>query len=242
MRLVVLSDTHGFHRGMPELPAGDVLIHCGDWSRDCGSRGDLLRFRDWMKEQPHAEKLVVPGNHDQGAEDAGGMLRDIFWEAGVVCLDGDWATEMEGVHFGGGPWMPPFVPARDRRWAFQAESEERARLWKAVPDCDVLLTHCPPHGILDAAQSGKNFGCEALRDRVLGMQPRLHLFGHVHEKRGITTIGPTSFINACCNSRMTFARQPDRTSVSLTVWDPVLIDLHPDQDPVVIFPEKRTVF
>jgi predicted phosphodiesterase len=30
MRLVVISETHGLHNRIKELPDGDVLIHAGD--------------------------------------------------------------------------------------------------------------------------------------------------------------------------------------------------------------------
>jgi predicted phosphodiesterase len=31
MRLVVISDTHGLHNRIEDLPDGDVLVHAGDF-------------------------------------------------------------------------------------------------------------------------------------------------------------------------------------------------------------------
>ncbi len=31
MRLVLMSDTHGLHNKVDSLPAGDVLVHAGDF-------------------------------------------------------------------------------------------------------------------------------------------------------------------------------------------------------------------
>lgn len=46
------------------------------------------------------------------------------------------------------------------------------------------LTHGPPFDILDLTVTGEHAGCEALRARLALLQPRLHLFGHIHEAHG----------------------------------------------------------
>jgi Icc-related predicted phosphoesterase len=70
-------------------------------------------------------------------------------------------------------------------------------VWAKVPDrVDVLLTHGPPHGILDATNRGEDAGCRDLFDRVLVVKPRLHVFGHIHEAAGQTEIDGTVFVNA----------------------------------------------
>ncbi|KAL8626739.1 hypothetical protein Q9189_007557 [Teloschistes chrysophthalmus] len=52
------------------------------------------------------------------------------------------------------------------------------------PYIDILLTHGPPHTILDATQSGENVGCEHLLRAVRRCRPRMHCFGHIHEGWG----------------------------------------------------------
>lgn len=47
------------------------------------------------------------------------------------------------------------------------------------------LTHGPPFGVLDETTDGSEVGCEALRSRLAHLQPRLHLFGHIHEAHGV---------------------------------------------------------
>ncbi|WP_262411492.1 hypothetical protein [Vreelandella utahensis] len=42
-RIVCLSHTHGLHRGVPEMPDDDVLIHAGDF---LGLRRNLSDFND----------------------------------------------------------------------------------------------------------------------------------------------------------------------------------------------------
>jgi len=61
MRLILIYDTHDRHPS--DIPAGDVLIHAGDFA--CGDdRASLRRDIDWFKSQSHRHKIIVPGNHD----------------------------------------------------------------------------------------------------------------------------------------------------------------------------------
>jgi Icc-related predicted phosphoesterase len=57
-------------------------------------------------------------------------------------------------------------------------------IWKNIPKVDILVTHCPPYKILDKADSGKHGGSKALRNKVLEIKPKFHLFGHIHEGSG----------------------------------------------------------
>ncbi len=106
----------------------------------------------------------------------------------------DEACEIEGVRVFGSPWSPAHGD-----WAFQADRGEPLRQkWQRIPDnTQILITHGPPRGILDRHVSGVPLGCEQLRERVLRLRPRLHLFGHVHESRGTHRHDGTLFVNAC---------------------------------------------
>ncbi|KAJ7888639.1 hypothetical protein B0H14DRAFT_1192853 [Mycena olivaceomarginata] len=57
-------------------------------------------------------------------------------------------------------------------------------LMAAFPSTDILLTHCPPHNILDVTNKADRAGCSALAARLSSLRPRLHVFGHIHEARG----------------------------------------------------------
>ncbi|MDR2112483.1 MAG: serine/threonine protein phosphatase, partial [Candidatus Accumulibacter sp.] len=60
------------------------------------------------------------------------------------------------------------------------------------PDIDILVTHCPPKGILDEGR----WGCPILRDLVKNGKPKIHLFGHCHKMAGrMTRAGETEFWN-----------------------------------------------
>jgi Icc-related predicted phosphoesterase len=61
---------------------------------------------------------------------------------------------------------------------------------------DILINHGPPFGILDVTQDGIHAGSKLLLERVKKMQPRIHVFGHIHESSGSVKIDNTLFVNA----------------------------------------------
>lgn len=80
---------------------------------------------------------------------------------------------------------------------FTYHPEEGQKVWSNLPEkVDILITHCPPYGIHDVSIHSKlHTGCEGLLQAVQKMQPRLHIFGHIHECHGRSEIGPTTFYN-----------------------------------------------
>ncbi|KAJ4924903.1 hypothetical protein JOQ06_003852, partial [Pogonophryne albipinna] len=71
--------------------------------------------------------------------------------------------------------------------------------WNQIPDnTDILVTHCPPLGFLDwVPKKMQRVGCMELLNTVQRrVQPKFHVFGHIHEGYGMMTDGTTTFINA----------------------------------------------
>ena len=125
LKIVCVSDTHGFESQLPSLPAGDVLLHCGDFAKDgsAGSRHEALRrFDAWLAEQPHELKLVVRGNHDP--------RHVTFPLSGALYASSPTSMEFRSVMF----HLVPFT---------------RGRLRAPIPACDILATHSPPLNVLD---------------------------------------------------------------------------------------------
>lgn len=79
-------------------------------------------------------------------------------------------------------------------------SEKAEGIFSMIPEgLDILVTHVPPHRILDLGFEGYNIGCEVLRYRLSQMKqpPRIHAFGHCHDQGGEQYFdGKTLFINA----------------------------------------------
>ena len=47
MKICFLSDTHGDHKGLKNLPEADVICHTGDYSPR-GTHADLNEFLRWF--------------------------------------------------------------------------------------------------------------------------------------------------------------------------------------------------
>ena len=194
MRIVCISDTHGWHRKL-ELPDGDVLIHAGDICRDRKTARELLEdFDDWLGEQPYAERIVVAGNHDVPFEETRtphALLKNARYLQ-------DEEINLGGLRFYGTPWQPWFYD-----WAFNwPEDESLMPIWNQIPShVDVLITHTPPQFVLDRTWKGKHAGCPELTNALKRIQPRLHIFGHIHESAGGAWNEHSRFINACSAGR-----------------------------------------
>jgi predicted phosphohydrolase len=189
MRLVLISDTHNLHKGL-QLPEGDMLIHSGDLSGK-GYLHEVTAFMEWFGNQPHQHKVLIAGNHDFMAEKDPTLFASLI-PKGVTYLN-DSGTEIEGFKIWGSPIQPWFYD-----WAFNRQrGEEIAKHWALIPDdTDILVTHGPPFGILDKVLRGPHVGCEELIKKIEQVQPRLHVFGHIHEAHGEAQQGKTKFVNA----------------------------------------------
>jgi Icc-related predicted phosphoesterase len=179
MTILHLSDTHGFHRQLESLPAADVLVHSGDFSV-AGSEQEILDFLEWFIGLPHRHKVFVAGNHDDYLYDAN--IDGLPDSCHYLCHSG---VEIEGIHFYG---IPMFVQ--------DDLSGEYDKMIQSVPhDTDVLITHQPPYGILDLS-GGIHYGSKELLAVVSAVNPRYHLFGHIHAAAGLQELGGTTFANA----------------------------------------------
>lgn len=187
MRIVCVSDTHGYHE-LTHVPDGDILVHAGDVCRH-GGLEDVEEFNRWLGRLPHRHKVVICGNHDWCFQEKPAEARARITNA--VYLE-DSGCEIEGLTFYGSPWTPLFCD-----WAFMLSEEDLAKKWAAIPHgVDVLITHGPPHGILDFTNRKEHAGSRPLFDRVFEVKPRLHVFGHIHEAAGRAEIEGITFVNA----------------------------------------------
>ncbi len=203
-KIVCISDTHN-RLGEIDVPAGDTLVHCGDWT-STGKTSEIFKFRTQIKSLPHKTKIVIAGNHDQLAELNPSFVREIFNEIGVIYLQ-DESVTVDGLKFYGSPYTPEFY-----NWSFMLpRGKPLADKWELIPDdTDVLLTHGPPLGMLDQNPSGDYCGCEELSLRVQQLHKlKLHVFGHIHQGYGIFDTDETRFVNASiCTERYTPTNKP----------------------------------
>jgi Icc-related predicted phosphoesterase len=190
MKFLALSDTHGKHRLLKNLPPADVIIHAGDVSMN-GAEHSIQDFLRWFSKLDYAHKIFIAGNHDRFFEDEpAGLIKKMIPE-NVIYLN-DSGICIDGINIWGSPITPWFYD-----WAFNRErGKEINKHWKLIPEnTDILVTHGPPFGILDTVGQG-HVGCEALLKKVKAVKPRVHVFGHIHESFGSFENKDTRFINA----------------------------------------------
>ena len=227
MRLVIISDTHNLHDEL-NLPSGDVLIHCGDYSYS-GQDNEVISFLTWMQEQTKKYRLVIGGhgNHELGPyEDREHFNElktvfapDVIWPHMRVFTD-----PVTSLNF----FFSPYVTTINGRWAFEASSSEYQEIVKRIPDyVDILISHGPPFNILDTfvrhsidwdsqqndyAHTSREFkiGSKVLAERIKEIEPKLVCFGHCHENGGQTVeIDGTIYVNgAVLNENYEIANEP----------------------------------
>lgn len=201
VRVVCISDTHC---RPVRVPAGDVLVHCGDMTM--GGRDELDDFARWFNDIDIKHKVVIAGNHDEllDSERCAALGDECHLDAFRTSLEAHYLEDsgctVAGLRFWGSPFQPAYGD-----WAFQlARGEPCRERWSRVPaGIDVLVTHGPPLGRGDRCYNGKRAGCQDLLDEVQNrVRPRVHVFGHIHEGFGVSSDGVTDFVNAAtCNLR-----------------------------------------
>jgi 3',5'-cyclic AMP phosphodiesterase CpdA len=158
MRIVALSDQHGF---LPDIPPCDLLILAGDV---CPDRfGPFMavndphlqqawfdrKVRPWLAGAPATHKLLTWGNHDWCGQacsfrsDSPALaqstdLQILVDEGTTVPLSGG-----EGGHVSvwATPWSNRFM-----RWAFMKQPRDLEPVYAAIPGgTDVLVSHQPPY-------------------------------------------------------------------------------------------------
>jgi Icc-related predicted phosphoesterase len=206
--IVFISDTHNYTEEIV-VPDVDVLIQSGD-ATTIGSVQQLRAFNRWFAALPHKHKIFVAGNHDWLFEKDHDLARRLL-DPSIVYLQ-DSSAEIDGLRIYGSPWQPRFFD-----WAFNLNrGPEMAEKWALIPDeIDILITHGPPHGILDLVPRkgwDEKTGCEELRKRVEQVanfgRLKLHVFGHIHCGYGVHEEFGVKFVNASTCDEQYNATQP----------------------------------
>lgn len=181
MKIWFVSDTHGQHSRL-QIPLYDLVIHCGDESNSMDAAKNLVEtkdFFDWFDHLP-GSKIFVPGNHSTA------IYKGLFHPNRHTPEGRAPGTQMlvdrlyHGIY--GSPWTPTF---RGSKWAYTKPRAHIKDVWAQIQNCELLVTHGPPKGILDLAKDyvGAGLvhcGCAGLRRQVLNLKPKIHAFGHIH--------------------------------------------------------------
>ena len=216
MKICAISDTHGL---LPKIPECDVLVIAGDilpleiQRKTIDSAAWLAGpFQKWALKVKCKNVVMIAGNHDFIFQElfhkyyGPRQVHDILFQNDkklkirYLC---DSHTVIEDKMFYGIPWCPEL-----KNWAFYADKEELQYRANAIPDCDVLVTHCPPkigdQGVVlqeNNWNNGRNFGCQEYAEVCLTKNIKWVVSGHIHSgNHEVEKFVGTSFVITGCNT------------------------------------------
>lgn len=168
MKILHLSDTHGCHRRLRNLPEADMVVHSGDFCM-VGTEQEALDFLNWFCDLPYRHKIFICGNHDDCLY--GANIDGLDDNVHYLCNSG---IEIDGLKFYG---VPMFIG--------DCVTDRQTRNYSRIPaGTDILITHSPAYGILDF-DDNIHYGSEEILTRLSELHLKAHLFGHIHARHGI---------------------------------------------------------
>jgi Icc-related predicted phosphoesterase len=191
IRLLHVSDTHSMHNQIEAsypFPEADILIHTGDLTNR-GSMEEFHSVNEWLGRIRHRFKhiLIIAGNHDVHGNNGETDLKAVLGNATVLHHEvADEVLKEFGLRVYGSPWCA---------WKPAVDPGGHGHLFNKIPDViDVLMTHGPPEDIFDTAgyeMRGSKIklypwgSSSDLSDAIKRAKPLAHMFGHLHEQRGV---------------------------------------------------------
>lgn len=201
MKIVVISDTHGF---LPKIEDDfDLLLIGGDIfpttnHHVVAQMEWMTSFIEWVKGLPfkdgNSKVILVPGNHDfyleratkeelKKMEEMSGerlkILRHDIYDFEYPVSDG-----IDALRIFGTPYCSIFG-----KWAFMVKDETLEKKFSQIPEgVDVLVSHDSPNiNLLGAIMEGpfKNYttGNKVLAKHVKRVKPKMFFSGHFHSGR-----------------------------------------------------------
>lgn len=203
MKIIAISDTHGF---TPKLPKGDLLLICGDFiplniqRNEYKSRIWMLNdFIKWLDSLKFKKVLFICGNHEVGLSHNTNWLKEHFPSKYKYTYLEDSLYEYEGIKIYGTPWCKIFYD-----WAFMKSDDLLKIIYSRIPEgLDILMSHDAPYQnecgfihnspyhteIIDAS----NY---ILGDEIKKKKPKYSICGHIHSgNKHLTKIDDTYFCN-----------------------------------------------
>ena len=202
MRILAFTDIHGAFSNVEEIFAKESSFDVGLIGGDLTTHGTpqeaeaaIRQFRRFGK-----PLLAIAGNMDPPTMD------NTFTSLGIS-INGT-GVVLNGVGFFGVSGSP-FTPMNTPYEISEEEIRKRAEAgWHEMETArwKVFVPHAPPRDTkLDRIFLGKHVGSSAVREFIEKCQPDLVICGHIHEARGIDTLGKTKMVNCGPASRGYYA-------------------------------------
>ena len=193
MRILAFTDFHG---NPDAYQRAGKLIQTGNWTCVIVA-GDIVNHDPEAAKQRLTELasagvplLFVPGNMDNPAlGDWSGTNSVHALHGRCTTIAGDNYAGLGGAPLGAG--VTPFeIPDA------QAEQLLNGSMADFKKGPLVLVSHCPPKDTkIDLVPGGDHIGSSVVRRFVEKFKPAVVISGHVHEARGLDSIGETQLVN-----------------------------------------------
>jgi Icc-related predicted phosphoesterase len=192
MRIIAFSDIHGAHEVVQEIleheHAFDVVVIAGDFT----TKGTTAEVESAVGEirSHHQPVVAVAGNMDPPS------LELSLSRLGVA-IDSCAIAVGDAAFFGvsASPFTPFHTPYELSEEEIMRRAEEG---WKQVLGAKwkIFVPHAPPRDTsLDRTFVGRHVGSISVRRFIEARQPDVAICGHIHEARGVDSIGRTQIVN-----------------------------------------------
>jgi Icc-related predicted phosphoesterase len=184
MKVLVISDLHGSDWGVKQIYSWidelepELLLVCGDTTHF----GPITFAEDFL-EGVSVRTLAIPGNCDPVS------IVEMLDELDVN-LHGKRREVGNQTFVGFGASNPtPFDTL------FEVSDDQiYSSLSPLMVRDAVLVTHAPPRGTLDGTTFTGHLGSKAITQIIEEFEPKLSVFGHIHEARGFQP-GKPAYLN-----------------------------------------------
>ncbi len=202
MKLLLLSDIHCqfedmYLKSMAHGPV-DAILCAGDFTwRGRDRHKEVSRCRKWVRKMAAIAPFYwIPGNHDI-------RFMNEFYDIPNTIRCKDETVKLGDYTLHGVSLSPCYDrPDMVTTWDYMTTNPLAEKLAYDFEPVDIVLSHCPPLGILDKTDNNRYIGSEFLTEYIKTNKPALVVCGHVHEAAGHVSFDGTDVYNVACVTRV----------------------------------------
>jgi Icc-related predicted phosphoesterase len=184
MKFLFGSDFHGLDSAYSKF---SVTLQRGHYDFGVIS-GDLSTYANDLAYQERFLKSILSGLTKKpvyfimGNDD--GLLYKEQWKTDNNIINiHQKRINLNGLNIVGYHFSPTFIGGSFEKSENEIE-KDLTQLENFVDENTVFVTHCPAYGILDKTYSNQHVGSKKLLNFIERKNPKIHLFGHIHESFG----------------------------------------------------------